>query len=249
MATYLGHQEDSSGNILLPTPHSMAAQIELGTTASQAYAKGAYVVFNNRLCKASKAIASGNTLAIGTNLVQCSIGSELNSHLQTPNGNEFYFDYKDGKPGFYPSASKVASEFVPFGGSAVQLGDIVYGNITGSHTINNYPFQVCYVNDSKICLLGVDNIATVNYPTASNYRWNVKFEAGSSLSDATNIGIPSLTQIANFTANFNRSYPYWITPMVGNNAYSPGAYGEGSIYLAAINISTIGAIPFVEQTR
>ena len=118
MATYLGHQEDSSGNILLPTPHSMATQIEFGTKASQAYAKGAYVVFNNRLCKASKAIASGNTLAIGTNLVQCSIGSELNSHLQAPNGNEFYFDYKDGKPGFYPSASKVASEFVPFGGSS-----------------------------------------------------------------------------------------------------------------------------------
>jgi len=117
MATYLGHQEDSSGNILLPTPHSMATQIEFGTTASQAYAKGAYVVFNNRLCKASTAIASGDTLAIGTNLVQCSIGSELNSHLQAPNGSEFYFDYKDNKPGFYPSASKVASEFVPFGGS------------------------------------------------------------------------------------------------------------------------------------
>lgn len=119
MATYLGHQEDSSGNILLPTPHSMATQIEFGTTASQAYAKGAYVVFNNRLCKASTAIASGDTLAIGTNLVQCSIGSELNSHLQAPNGDEFYFDYKDGKPGFYPSASKVASEFVPFGGSKI----------------------------------------------------------------------------------------------------------------------------------
>lgn len=141
MATYLGHQEDSSGNILLPTPHSMATQIEFGTTASQAYAKGAYVVFNNRLCKASTAIASGDTLAIGTNLVQCSIGSELNSHLQAPNGSEFYFDYKDNKPGFYPSASKVASEFVPFGGS-VQLdtlspvGHFAGGNsasITATH--------------------------------------------------------------------------------------------------------------------
>ena len=127
MATYLGHQEDSSGNILLPTPHSMATQIEFGTTASQAYAKGAYVVFNNRLCKASTAIASGATLAIGTNLVQCSIGSELNSHLQAPNGNEFYFDYKDGKPGFYPSASKVASQFVPFGGSLIQKSKSISG--------------------------------------------------------------------------------------------------------------------------
>lgn len=138
MATYLGHQEDSSGNILLPTPHSMATQIEFGTKASQAYAKGAYVVFNNRLCKASKAIASGDTLAIGTNLVQCSIGSELNSHLQAPNGNEFYFDYKDGKPGFYPSASKVASEFVPFGGST--LNPVILGEIgSGTFSVPTVP--------------------------------------------------------------------------------------------------------------
>lgn len=145
MATYLGHQEDSSGNILLPTPHSMATQIEFGTKASQAYAKGAYVVFNNRLCKASKAIASGNTLAIGTNLVQCSIGSELNSHLQAPNGNEFYFDYKDGKPGFYPSASKVASEFVPFGGS----------QLVGSKVIDTLGTSVNYTASDGDVLLAV----------------------------------------------------------------------------------------------
>ena len=142
MATYLGHQEDSSGNILLPTPHSMATQIEFGTTASQAYAKGAYVVFNNRLCKASTAIASGNTLAIGTNLVQCS------------NGNEFYFDYKDGMPGFYPSASKVASEFVPFGGSTdcvcskIKIhGQFMYAQVTYAYDCYIYVF---YEPNNKI---------------------------------------------------------------------------------------------------
>ena len=158
MATYLGHQEDSSGNILLPTPHSMATQIEFGTKASQAYAKGAYVVFNNRLCKASKAIASGDTLAIGTNLVQCSIGSELNSHLQAPNGSEFYFDYKDGKPGFYPSASKVASEFVPFGGSefpsiCVKSSDAGHGQLyIDNATFSKYSKVVCTSASSYVTL-------------------------------------------------------------------------------------------------
>ena len=161
MATYLGHQEDSSGNILLPTPHSMATQIEFGTTASQAYAKGAYIVFNNRLCKASTAIASGNTLAIGTNLVQCSIGSELNSHLQAPNGNEFYFDYKDGKPGFYPSASKVASEFVPFGGSETATGTTTLS--TSASTSVNIGFKpkflaaLTYASNTKIVFCVYDS--------------------------------------------------------------------------------------------
>ncbi len=117
MATYTGHNEDSSGNILLSIGNGMTATVETGTTASQAYTKGSYLFFNNRLCKATSAISSGATLAIGTNLSQTSIGQEITNHLRASNGDEFYFDYKDSKPGYYPSASKVASQFVPFGGT------------------------------------------------------------------------------------------------------------------------------------
>ena len=119
MATYNGHQEDSSGNILLSIGNGMTATVETGSTASQAYTKGAYLFFNNRLCKASTAIASGATLAVGTNLTQTSLGAELTSHLRSSDGKEFYFDVKDGSYGYYPSASKTASEFVPFGGTSV----------------------------------------------------------------------------------------------------------------------------------
>ena len=117
MATYNGHNEDSSGNILLSIGNGMTAKVETGTTASQAYTKGAYLFFNNRLCKATKAISSGATLAVGTNLSQTSLGAELTSHLRSSDGKEFYFDVKDGTYGYYPSASKVSSEFVPFGGT------------------------------------------------------------------------------------------------------------------------------------
>lgn len=121
MATYNGHNEDSSGNILLGIGNGMTATVETGSTASQAYTKGALLFFNNRLCKASKAISSGATLAVGTNLTQTSLGAEITSHLRSSDGKEFYFDVKDGTYGYYPSASKVSSEFVPFGGTtAVQ---------------------------------------------------------------------------------------------------------------------------------
>lgn len=117
MATYNGHNEDSSGNILLSIGNGMTATVETGTTASQAYTKGSYLFFNNRLCKATSAISSGATLAIGTNLSQTSIGQEITSHLRSSDGKEFYFDVKDGTYGYYPSAEKTASEFVPFGGT------------------------------------------------------------------------------------------------------------------------------------
>ena len=124
MATYNGHNEDSSGNILLSIGNGMTATVETGSTASQAYTKGAYLFFNNRLCKATSAIASGATLAVGTNLSQTSIGQELTSHLRSSDGKEFYFDVKDGTYGYYPSASKTASEFVPFGGTP----EVIHGS-------------------------------------------------------------------------------------------------------------------------
>lgn len=89
MAILNGHFEDANGNILLPMNSGEANTIETGTTASQAYTKGTYLFFNNKLCKASRAIASGNTLAIGTNLTQVSLGGEISSHLIASNGTEF----------------------------------------------------------------------------------------------------------------------------------------------------------------
>ena len=126
MAIYQGHNEDSSGNLLLSIGNGMTATVETGTKASQAYVKGAYLFFNNKLCKASSAIAKNATLTIGTNLTQTSLGAELTSHLKANNGNEFYFDIKDNKYGFYPNATKTASEFVPFGGSASTLTFIAF---------------------------------------------------------------------------------------------------------------------------
>lgn len=52
------------------------APIELGT-ASQAYAKGDYLIMNDKLYKATAAIVSGATLTVGTNIVQTSVADEL----------------------------------------------------------------------------------------------------------------------------------------------------------------------------
>lgn len=81
MATYYGHQEDASGNLLLPTPHSFVSMdsVELGSTASNAYTVGSYIVYNNRLCRVVKNIAKGNTLSSldGGNLDVTTVGARL----------------------------------------------------------------------------------------------------------------------------------------------------------------------------
>lgn len=89
MATLKGHFEDASGNILLPITGGEVSKIETGNIASQAYTKGTYLFYNNKLCKTSANITSGSALAIGTNLTQVTLGGEITAHLVASNGTEF----------------------------------------------------------------------------------------------------------------------------------------------------------------
>lgn len=91
------------------------AQVETSPT-THAYTKGQMLIYNNQLYRVKAAIAVGNTLTEGTNIELVSV-STLSSMLTANTGNAFYFDVKDGKYGFYPTASKTASQFVPFGGT------------------------------------------------------------------------------------------------------------------------------------
>lgn len=93
MATYTGHFEDSSGNILLPTPSSYTSVIETSMTASQAYAIGDTVQLNipgglNHLYRVKTAIASGGTFTVGTNIVSIDIGT-LNKQITASTGEVF----------------------------------------------------------------------------------------------------------------------------------------------------------------
>ena len=55
------------------------ATIEAGSTASKAYAKGDFLVFGGKLCKAKTAIAVNATLVLDTNIELDSVGDELTS--------------------------------------------------------------------------------------------------------------------------------------------------------------------------
>ena len=174
MAIYQGHNEDSSGNLLLSIGNGMTATVETGSTASQAYTKGSYLFFNNRLCKAASAIASGATLTIGGNLTQTSLGAEITSHLRSSDGKEFYFDVKDGSYGYYPSASKTASEFVPFGGTTY-AASIICGAYVGvidneGHTAKTQSTGAS-VTAGKITVTynGAGNRATAKATVAGTY--------------------------------------------------------------------------------
>lgn len=176
MSNYKGHIEDSSGNILLSIGNGMTATLETGSTASQIYVKGAYVFFDNKLCKVTQAIASGDTLEIGTNLEQTSIGAELTSHLNSSDGKEFYFDVLNDKYGFYPSASKVTEEFVPFGGTLPDPFDIPI-NFPSGGASNGFgiPYQFLLDNyttfkHSQSSGAGTLNVGSVNRSAGTVYN-------------------------------------------------------------------------------
>lgn len=99
------------------------ATVESSSVSAHAYVKGNMLVYNNQLYRAKTAIAVGATLTVGTNIEAVSVGT-LSNMLTASNGNQFYFDVKDSKPGFYPNASKTASQFVPFGGTMQNLSVI-----------------------------------------------------------------------------------------------------------------------------
>lgn len=85
--------------------------VQTGNTATQAFVRGQIIVWKNQTYRVKTAIASGATFTVGTN-IELITTSKLSSMLVANNGTQFYFDYKDGKYGFYPNASKTASQFI-----------------------------------------------------------------------------------------------------------------------------------------
>ena len=82
--------------------------IQNTTVATQNYVKGNTLVLNNQLYRVKAAIASGGTIVTSgsTANVETISVSTLSSMLSASNGYFFYFDYKNGKPGFYTDSSK-----------------------------------------------------------------------------------------------------------------------------------------------
>lgn len=98
----------SSMNTLIASNISNLATVQASTTASQAYVKGNLLVLNNQLYRVKAAIASGASIVTsgsGANVEAITI-STLSSMLSASNGYFFYFDYKNGHPGFYTDAGK-----------------------------------------------------------------------------------------------------------------------------------------------
>ena len=63
------------------------ATLESSSTATQAYSVGDYLTYNGYLYKVTVAIASGDTITVGTNVEQTTVGDELNSLHITASGD------------------------------------------------------------------------------------------------------------------------------------------------------------------
>ena len=100
------------------------ATIEAGSTASQAYAKGDFLVFGGRLCKAKTSIAVNATLVLDTNIELASVGGELSS---------------------------ISSDLASIGDLEVLHSDASGGAITLSKAYTNYKFLILkFMTNSEV---------------------------------------------------------------------------------------------------
>lgn len=125
------------------------AMIEATSVSTHPYVIGNMLVYNNQLYRVISAIAVGATLVPGTNIEAVNVGT-LSNMLTTSDGKGFNFDVKDGTYGFYPSASKLPEEFVPFGGSAPELVYLGSYPTTSSFDLTSYDHYKDFTNDSFI---------------------------------------------------------------------------------------------------
>ena len=68
----------SSANNAITALSESVAPIETGT-ATQPYAVGDYLLLNGQFCKVTAAIATGETITVGTNVAETSVGDEISS--------------------------------------------------------------------------------------------------------------------------------------------------------------------------
>ena len=209
MATYNGHNEDSNGNILLNIGNGITATVETGSTASQDYTKGTYLFFNNRLCKTSVAVASGESLAIGINLLETNIGAELSSHLRASDGKEFYFDIKDGVYGYYTSSAKVSSDFNVLARKAVKLATQQLENFTvdctgivGYHNLTSDNFLIQF----EEITLDTINVGVYSQRSIITSHPTLSYDASSGI---LSVNCPSAS------IDVPNTYNYTATPKVG----------------------------------
>lgn len=75
----LSNQTDLQTALSAKANASTLATVETGTSASQAYSAGDYLVYNGVLYEVTTAISSGQTLTPGTNISATTVGDELTS--------------------------------------------------------------------------------------------------------------------------------------------------------------------------
>ena len=190
------------------------AKVETSSVASQAYVKGNMLVYNNQLYRVKAAIASGGTLTPGTNIEAVNVGT-ISNMLNTSDGKGFYFDVKDGSYGFYPSASKVASEFVPFGGSTPNtfaVADTDLGNrCTGSIYFTKNQLR----NYTKFCISRV-----LGSQSWYNSSYCFSNDANGSFVSGSNVTIQALNTYYNIPTVPDGGYFYIWGRVNGTGSYT-----------------------------
>lgn len=181
------------------------AQVET-SPSTHAYTKGQMLIYNNQLYRVKAAIAIGNTLTIGTNIEAVSV-STLSTMLTATDGKGFYFDVKDGQYGFYPTASKTSSQFVPFGGTKITKVGTISGGTSSSLSVASYSG---YKN------LTVDNFLVTINSGVTTRSWSTYGHSGSHTSGSGYINLSYNASTGVLTMNQPDNYNWMVSCVAGN---------------------------------
>lgn len=69
--------EEYNQQLLIGTIFTDLAPVQIGVTATRAYAEGSFLVYNNQMYMVSANIAAGSTMLVGTNILPVTVGSAI----------------------------------------------------------------------------------------------------------------------------------------------------------------------------
>lgn len=110
-----------------------------------------------------------------------------------------------------------------------------------------HKMRICYMNSRKICLLGCEPIAELNWEDALIFSCDISIPAGQLFAEdrvIDNVRIPTMIDIAATTANSKRSFNYWTSTQ--DNCTDNAWYVDSIGCMSSINKNTyLGIIPYI----
>ena len=126
----------------------------------------------------------------------------------------------------------------------IYIGESFIVNLTGSHN-TTITASVFYIGKSTVCLLADISLASANWHTQCNYRWNYSVNIKGKKYTGT-CKIPTKEQISKCLV-YKRDYYYWTSDGASSSQSTFVDTSRSPISAANIEVN-LPTLPFIEIT-